>query len=66
MRIVEKKVAPGKTVEFGKEDILFLLIVVLILIGLGFGKLTFEEALGYLGVTSTGGVWGLLGGSASK
>ena len=56
----------GKTVEFGKEDILALVIVAILLFGYARGQLTIQELLAYLGVSATGGVWGMLGGSASS
>jgi hypothetical protein len=76
--VVEKKTVPAKAaglpaeetvsrnVKFGKEDLLLVFIVALILVGLGLGKLTFEQALAYVGVSTSGGVWGLLSGSASE
>jgi hypothetical protein len=56
----------ARTVKYGKEDLLLVFIVALILAGLGLGKLTFEQALGYIGVSTSGGVWGLLSGNASE
>lgn len=54
-----------RTVQFGKEDLLLVFIVALILVGLALGKLTWESALAYIGVSTSGGVWGLLSGTAS-
>ena len=75
MRIVEKKGeaeaeaigrAPPKTVEWGKEDLVLVAVIALILIGLGLGQLSIQEALAYFGVSGAGGVWGMLGGTASS
>jgi len=57
---------PARTVSIGKEDLFLVFVIALILVGLGLGKLTFQEALAYFGVTSAGGVWGWLGGNASR
>jgi hypothetical protein len=56
----------GRTVEFGKEDLLLLLIIVILLAGYIRGQLTIQELLAYLGVSTTGGVWGLIGGVSSS
>jgi hypothetical protein len=55
-----------RSVTYGKEDLILVFGVALILFGLWFGKLTFEQALAYIGVSTSGGVWGLLSGNASK
>ena len=55
----------GKTVELGKEDIILALIIAILLIGWGTGQLNIQQLLAYLGVTTTGGVWGLIGGASS-
>lgn len=52
--------------EFGKEDLLLLLIIVILLAGYIRGQLTIQELLAYLGVSTTGGVWGLIGGVSSS
>jgi len=80
LRIVRKPgkvmvaAAPGKapttpetvrTAEFGKEDFILALILAILLIGWGTGQLTIQQLLAYLGVTTTGGVWGLIGGASS-
>lgn len=56
----------SRNVKFGKEDVLLVFVVALILVGLGIGKLTFEQALAYIGISTSGGVWGLLSGNASE
>jgi hypothetical protein len=69
MRIVKKVDRDGKpsrTVAPGTEDVFILFIAVLIIVGLVLGKITFQEALGYFGVTSAGGVWGFIGGNSSS
>ncbi len=77
MRIVVEKekdtqgkvLAGGETkrkVTVGKEDWILLLVVVLILVGLYLDKLNFEQALAYIGVSTSGGVWGLLSGNATE
>jgi hypothetical protein len=55
----------SRTVEFGKEDIVFALIVGILVAGWVTGQLTIEQLLAYLGVSTTGGVWGLIGGFSS-
>lgn len=64
MRIASNR--DGKKVKFGKEDLFLVFIVALLLLGLSLEKLTFEEVLGYFGVTGAGGIWGMLGGNASS
>jgi len=54
-----------RKVQFGKEDWLLVFIIALILVGLALGKLTWESAFSYIGVSTSGGVWGLLSGNAS-
>ena len=55
----------GKTVEFGKEDIILAIIIGLLILAYAQGQLTIQEVLAYLGVTTSGGVWGLIGGASS-
>jgi hypothetical protein len=67
--IEQKRPVPpeaARTVEFGKEDLLLLLVVAILLIGYARGQLSIQELLAYLGVSTTGGVWGLIGGAASS
>jgi hypothetical protein len=56
---------PKKNVTFGREDLLLVFVVALILSGLLLGKVTFDQALAYIGVSTSGGVWGLISGRAS-
>ncbi len=72
LRIVrERKTVRGaapegtKSVKPGYEDLLLVLIVAILLVGWGTKQLTIEQVLTYLGAGTTGGVWGLIGGSAS-
>jgi hypothetical protein len=67
--VTEKRVAPAeasRTVEFGKEDYLLLIVLLILAIGYLRGQLSIQEVLAYLGVSTTGGVWGLIGGSSSS
>jgi hypothetical protein len=72
--VTEKGLVPGqaptpsdgtKTVEFGKEDLILALIIAILLIGWATGQITIQQLLAYLGVSTTGGVWGLIGGASS-
>jgi len=72
--VTEKDLVPGqaptasdgtRTVEFGKEDLLLALVIAILLIGWANGQLTIQQVLAYLGVSTTGGVWGLIGGASS-
>jgi hypothetical protein len=56
----------SRTVEFGKEDYLLLIVLLILTIGYLRGQLSIQEVLTYLGVTTTGGIWGLIGGSSSS
>jgi hypothetical protein len=61
----ELETPPKKNVAFGREDLLLVFVVALILAGLLLGKITFDQALAYIGVSTSGGVWGLISGRAS-
>lgn len=54
-----------RSVEIGKEDFILVLIVAILLIGWATGQLTIQQLLAYLGVSTTGGLWGLIGGVSS-
>jgi len=54
------------TVELGREDILLAIVLVILVIAYARGQLTIQEFLAYFGVTTTGGVWGLIGGLSSS
>ncbi len=56
----------GKTVEVGKEDYIFLFLLAILFNGYAWGLLTFQEPLAYLGVSTTGGIWGMIGGGSSS
>jgi hypothetical protein len=57
--------AGTKTVQLGIEDALLVLVVAILLYGWGTKQLTIEQLLAYLGVSTTGGIWGLIGGASS-
>lgn len=68
--IREGKTAPtedaGKTVEVGKKDYILVFLILLLLLGYARVQPTFQELLAYLGVSTTGGGWGMIGGSSSS
>ena len=49
-------------IRLGVEDLVPVLILFLLLFGYWRNELSFKELLGYLGLTGTGGVWGLISG----
>ena len=59
------EVTISRKVAFGREDLVLVFMVALILVGLAMGKLAFDQALAFIGVSTSGGVWGLLSGNAS-
>ncbi len=56
----------SRKVNVGKEDWFLVFVVAFILAGLFLGKITYEQALAYFGVSASGGVWGLISGNASE
>ena len=70
MRIVKRRDdtrnVDTKKIELGKEDLVIVAVIALVLIGLVIGQLTIQEALAYFGVSGAGGVWGMLGGITSE
>ena len=63
---LEDTTVQTKRVAFGREDLFLAFIVILLLAGFVAGKITFEQTLAYFGVTTSGGVWGLISGNASE
>lgn len=56
----------SKTVQFGVEDAILALVVIVLIVGYARGQLTIQDFLTYLGVTGAGGLWGMLGGTSSS
>ncbi len=56
----------SKTVQLGSEDLVLGVIILVLIIGYVRGQLTIQDLLAYLGVSGAGGLWGMLGGSASS
>ena len=55
----------SQIVKFGYEDIIIVIVLVVITVGYLRGQLSISEFLGYLGVSGTGGLWGVVSGTAS-
>lgn len=53
---------PTYKIRLGLEDLLPLVMLVLLLAGYLLKELTFKELLAYLGVSTGGGLWGLISG----
>jgi hypothetical protein len=66
MSVLKDTTVQAKRVAFGREDLFLAFIVILLLAGFVAGKITFEQTLAYFGVTTSGGVWGLISGNASE
>ncbi len=45
---------------------ILVIVIVILVIGYLRGQLTIQDFLSYLGVSGAGGLWGMLGGSASS
>jgi hypothetical protein len=56
----------SKTVEFGKEDAIIVIVLVLLTVGYLRGQLTIQDFLSYLGITGAGGLWRMIGGTSSS
>lgn len=55
-----------RKIKLSWEDVILALILIIIIAGLITKELSIAEALAYLGVTTSGGVWGYVSGSKSK
>ncbi len=55
-----------RKINLSWEDVILALILIIIVAGLITKELTIAEALAYLGVTTSGGVWGYVSGSKSS
>ena len=53
---------PTYKIRLGVEDLLPLVIPLLLLLGYMREELTFKEMLAYLGLSTGGGLWGLISG----
>jgi len=51
--------------EFGKEDIIMVIVLFILAVGYVRGQLTIQEFLTYMGVSSAGGIWGMVSGLSS-
>jgi hypothetical protein len=54
------------SVKLGFEDLLVAMVIIIVLVAWAAGQLTIQQVLSYLGVSTTGGVWGLLSGKSSS
>jgi hypothetical protein len=54
------------SVKLGFEDLLVAMVIIIVLAAWAAGQLTIQQVLSYLGVSTTGGVWGLLSGKSSS
>lgn len=55
---------PTYKIRLGVEDLLPVVILVLLVLGYFRHELTFKEMLAYFGLTTGGGLWGLVSGKA--
>lgn len=55
---------PTYKIRLGVEDLLPAVILLLLVVGYVRQELTFKEMLGYIGLTTGGGLWGLVSGKA--
>ncbi len=57
---------PKTKIKLSWEDAIIALILIIIITGLITKELSIAEALTYLGVTGSGGVWGFVSGNRSS